>query len=217
MPLPKITVDDQNTGTPRQPVPLRFACLVTGLSFYHFLGLLIVRMHDRYERLTAYEYRTGAEPGVVRPDFFACLDKGASADLIHKDLVAQLPPNHFVWSDELAAAFSDLVMEEIGQEAANAEGRGLEWNPAFCGLDALLAECVDLKDLSDAASASALSRKAIRKQEMAESWALDEVIERWHALFSGIPLSQRYLQGVALCEAELMPSSRRLWRCGVNA
>jgi len=40
-------------------------------------------------------------------------------------------------------------------------------------------------------------------REMAQSWSLEEVIERWHALFCGISLSQRYLQGVALCEAEL--------------
>ena len=40
-------------------------------------------------------------------------------------------------------------------------------------------------------------------REMANSWNLDEVIERWHALFCGISLSQRYLQGVELCEAEL--------------
>jgi len=38
---------------------------------------------------------------------------------------------------------------------------------------------------------------------MAESWSLSEVIERWHTLFSGITLSQRYLQGIELCEAEL--------------
>ncbi|MEN8008651.1 MAG: transposase, partial [Candidatus Krumholzibacteriota bacterium] len=40
-------------------------------------------------------------------------------------------------------------------------------------------------------------------REMAHSWTLSEVIERWHALFSGITLSQRYLQGVGLCEAEM--------------
>jgi REP element-mobilizing transposase RayT len=37
----------------------------------------------------------------------------------------------------------------------------------------------------------------------ADSWTLDEVISRWHTLFSGIALSQRYLQGDELCPAEL--------------
>ncbi len=51
-------------------------------------------------------------------------------------------------------------------------------------------------------------------QDRAESWTLDEVIERWHVLFSGIPLSQRYLQGVALCEAELrkLEEMVEMWR-----
>ncbi len=39
-------------------------------------------------------------------------------------------------------------------------------------------------------------------QAMAESWSLEEVIERWHGVFSGISLSHRYLQGDVLCEAE---------------
>jgi REP element-mobilizing transposase RayT len=37
----------------------------------------------------------------------------------------------------------------------------------------------------------------------AESWALDEIIERWHRLFSGNLLSQRYLRGDALGKAEM--------------
>ena len=37
---------------------------------------------------------------------------------------------------------------------------------------------------------------------LAESWTLDEILIRWHTLFTGIPLSQRHLRGEALCEAE---------------
>ncbi len=39
-------------------------------------------------------------------------------------------------------------------------------------------------------------------QEAANSWDLKEIIEHWHGVFSGIPLSQRYLRGETLCEAE---------------
>ena len=45
-------------------------------------------------------------------------------------------------------------------------------------------------------------------QDRAESWTLDAVIERWHRLFSGICLSQRYLQGASLCEGELRKLAR---------
>ncbi len=40
-------------------------------------------------------------------------------------------------------------------------------------------------------------------QAAAEAWTLDQVIERWHTLFAGIPLSHRYLSGEGLCQAEL--------------
>ena len=51
-------------------------------------------------------------------------------------------------------------------------------------------------------------------REMAQSWALDEVIERWHGVFSGIALSHRYLRGDEMCEAEIekLREVTELWR-----
>ncbi len=37
----------------------------------------------------------------------------------------------------------------------------------------------------------------------ADAWTLNEIIDRWHGLFAGTPLSQRYLSGERLHEAEL--------------
>ena len=50
--------------------------------------------------------------------------------------------------------------------------------------------------------------------ESAEAWGMDEVIERWHQLFSGNLLSQRYCRGDALGKAELqvLDKSVALWR-----
>ena len=39
-------------------------------------------------------------------------------------------------------------------------------------------------------------------QQQASSWSVHEVIERWHQLFRGSLLSQRYLQGEPLGRAE---------------
>ena len=39
--------------------------------------------------------------------------------------------------------------------------------------------------------------------EQALAWSDREVIERWHGLFTGLPLSQRYLQGDRLSSAEI--------------
>ena len=38
--------------------------------------------------------------------------------------------------------------------------------------------------------------------ELAQHWSLNQVIDRWHQLFKGSALSQRYCQGARLCEAE---------------
>jgi hypothetical protein len=48
----------------------------------------------------------------------------------------------------------------------------------------------------------------------ADSWTLDDIISRWHALFSGIALSHRYLHGDALCAAELktLEEAAEIWR-----
>jgi REP element-mobilizing transposase RayT len=40
-------------------------------------------------------------------------------------------------------------------------------------------------------------------QAQAENWTFDEVIDRWHQLFSGCVLSQRYVQGQSLGQAEM--------------
>lgn len=41
-------------------------------------------------------------------------------------------------------------------------------------------------------------------KKKADSWSLDEVIERWHTLYKGNPLSQRYLKDPNFSDAELL-------------
>ncbi len=50
--------------------------------------------------------------------------------------------------------------------------------------------------------------------DQAKAWSTRETIERWHGLFSGNPLSQRFLSGQALCEAELraVEEKAEIWR-----
>lgn len=40
-------------------------------------------------------------------------------------------------------------------------------------------------------------------KEKADSWSLDQVIDRWHSLYKGHSLSQRYLSGQSMGEAEM--------------
>ncbi len=40
-------------------------------------------------------------------------------------------------------------------------------------------------------------------KEKADSWSFEQVIERWHSLYKGNPISQRYMAGQEMCEAEI--------------
>jgi len=40
-------------------------------------------------------------------------------------------------------------------------------------------------------------------KEKADSWSVDQVIDRWQTLYKGHSLSQRYLSGQSMCEAEM--------------
>jgi hypothetical protein len=109
VPIPTLKIEDPDLGLPRQPVPLRYAYLVVGLPFRHFLGLLAVRHFDRYELLTAYEFRATAPPGKVPREFYEQLATNAPLDEPEGKSVARLPPDHFAWSDELARALPDYI------------------------------------------------------------------------------------------------------------
>ena len=149
MPIPRLSIESPDEGLPRQPVPLRYAYLVTGLPFSEFLFLLAKRQEGRYEYLTGYEYVAGAEPREVRAAVYAEILEATTNEESAQELLKRLPSNHFVWSDELAAAFSQFILDHPGVDTAQAQGMGLCWNPALLGLDALIKECVDLGELSD--------------------------------------------------------------------
>jgi len=141
VPIPTLAITDETRGLPRQRVPLRYACLVTGLSCANFRYLLTNIQEWGEAYLTAYEHRSGEAPRAVRPDFYRTLLHGASNEPPSPDALATLPADHFVWSDELAGAFSSFIDDCPGRKQATADGMGLEWHPALLGMDALIAEC----------------------------------------------------------------------------
>lgn len=164
MPRPVIHIENGRRGLPRQPVPLRFAFLVTGLELFDFLFLLAVRQEQRYEYLTSYEHAASTEPREVPRQIYERILNTSSADASELELVALLPRDHFVWSDELASAFSQFIRDCPGDEEAQARGMGLTWNPAWRGMDNLIEECVDLSDLGARTPPSALSKSQLGKQ-----------------------------------------------------
>ena len=50
--------------------------------------------------------------------------------------------------------------------------------------------------------------------ESAKAWSLAQIVERWHALFAGTPLSQRFLRGETLLpvEQQLLETQAAQWR-----
>lgn len=70
MPIPTLRIDDEALGQPRPPVPLRLACLVTGLTGADF-HYLLARIQDGGEPyLPACENRPGDAHRLVRPDHY---------------------------------------------------------------------------------------------------------------------------------------------------
>jgi len=62
LPLPSLHIEDDTRGEPRQPVPLRLACLATGLSCADFRYLLAEIQAGGLPYLGACEYRAGDTP-----------------------------------------------------------------------------------------------------------------------------------------------------------
>lgn len=93
--------------------------------------------------LTAYEYQPHGEPRVgTRQVYAAILDEVKQEASLRKKL-ARIPPTHFVWSDELANAYTRFIDLYMSREDAAAEGMGLRWNVAVGTYASLIGECPD--------------------------------------------------------------------------
>jgi hypothetical protein len=70
VPIPTLHIDDEAVGQPRQPVALRLARLVTGLTCADFGYLLAEIQAGGQPYLSAYEYRPGDAPRLVPADHY---------------------------------------------------------------------------------------------------------------------------------------------------
>ena len=136
--LSKLDIADPDHGLPRQPVMVRLAFKVSGLSFIDFLSLFITAHQDRgFMYLTAYRYTDHDEHGnsPVSPRYYARALETPSENVSLEQLLARLPRDHYVWSDELADAVHQFTMNDPNL-AANSEG--IQWNPDLAGMDDLI-------------------------------------------------------------------------------
>jgi hypothetical protein len=166
VPIPTLHIADEALGLPRQPIPLRLACLVTGLTCADVRYLLADIQAGGQPFLSAYEYRPDDAPRLLPPDHYRSSLPNPPRELPTAVFLQALPSNHFVWSDDLAAAFSQFVFDCPGPERAADDGWGLNWHPALLGMDGLIEDCVDLVDLAPPAQTLAprSGRREQRKQ-----------------------------------------------------
>jgi hypothetical protein len=166
-----LSIADEALGQPRQPVPLRLACLVAGLTCADFRYLLAEIQAGGQQYLIAYEYRPGDAPRLVPADHYRSSLPAPPRELPTAAFLEALPRDHFVWSDDLAAAFRQFIFDCPGPEQATADGWGLNWHPALLGMDGLIEECADLSTLAiDARATDAshnLTPRELGKQQTA--------------------------------------------------
>ena len=178
MPIPRPNIKDKVGGTPRQPVPLRYACLVTNWSPQFLLELLSMSLADWVDAsqgfpfLEGHELSNRGELDCPPEEYARLLDRLPKVLELPKEEVAPwrldehvrrqrqiraerhapaaytcLPASHFVWSDELAATFSEVI-DFFYWDRAEAARRGekLRWRPTAPGLDEVLEECPAIPD-----------------------------------------------------------------------
>ena len=139
MPTPLLRICNDGNGTPRQPVPLRYACLVTAWS----PGLLLTilgRSDPVLPTLQGHEC-SGSEVRACHASSFRTLLASLPQAT---DQLRHLPHNQFVWSDELATAFSDFIDATSDRESEAQAGTGLIWDTAIGDVAEAISECVDL-------------------------------------------------------------------------
>lgn len=147
MPIPTFHFDDETRGLPRQPVPVRFACIATGWSPNTIASLAsgkttgyggpLIDIHA-FNDITK-------KAGDVAPSIYAAILKSLSGNL--SDDLQKLPANHFVWSDNLAYAFTTLINEADDTDEIRQYGIKIYWNPELGENTSVIDECPDLSKL----------------------------------------------------------------------
>jgi hypothetical protein len=99
--VPTLRIEEAALGLPRQPVPLRLACLVTGLTCADFRYLLAEIQAGGQPYLSAYEHRPDDTPRLVSPDHYRSSLPNPPRELPTAAFLQALPSNHFVWSDRV--------------------------------------------------------------------------------------------------------------------
>lgn len=162
MPIPTLRIEDQSRGLPRTPVPLRLACHVVPWGPQFMLELLANDDLGLFLDVYAFE---GGHPRLCAREPYAALGRNAKGGIATAEILSLIPVNHFVWSSELAQAFSTFIDRAWDRDAAREAGVYLNWEPALGKDLPWVEECSDLAEVAAMAAGEDLTPQARRKLE----------------------------------------------------
>lgn len=145
MPFNELHITDKQHGLKSQPVPVRLIHLILGIAPHDAIIFLIDNTEETHLPVNIYEYRPGSYPGRVRrDDYVNILDAIPTKE--PAQLISRIPPEHFVWSTDLANAANS--QEAALKEMVDYPGNELilNWQPALGTYAELVQECSDFAE-----------------------------------------------------------------------
>lgn len=172
MPIPELHFEDERKGLPRQPVPVRFAVLISGLTVLQFVEMMtnIFKLDDHaaFALLDCYEFSAG-KIRTCRTSAISSIYEETKLLCTEKKRMKHLPSSWFVYSDDMVSAFSNWVDLTVGRESAWEDDMGLNWNPALYPFESEIKAC----------SINPVSKKAISLREKGKNTTAQKY-SSWH-------------------------------------
>jgi len=145
--IPEIKITNIYEGIPQQPIPLRLVPLITGWSVPRIMLPLSEPLDPGYYLLTAYEFISGQN---IKEATIVIIRDLIEKIELENNKVKQLeilPPNYFVWSDDLAHTWVESMYEMEHPPYVTYSEFKLIWHPALGAYEQLIDECPDLSTL----------------------------------------------------------------------
>jgi hypothetical protein len=154
VPIPRFRFDDASLGLPPQPVPVRYACLAADWS-PSLLADLVVGFSATSPPMLAVREFASRRVSTVFPDEYR---EFHGVRPLKPENLAKLPPHHFVWSDDLVRAFSDLADLAGDRETAHLEKYYVNWEPELGPYLSELSSCADFSTCPPRQTACSIRR-----------------------------------------------------------
>lgn len=159
--IPYYTFTSPLSGLPRQPVPVRLVQFILGMDTDRVVTWLSNHpLIPARPLITAWQYAPNGKHRKVRSKTYERLATKVGAASSPSAKLSLLPRDHFVYSDELAMAFTDYIDTFLDRESASEANMGLEWNPTVRKLKRLVDQSPDFTSQATTSQKQASRKKA---------------------------------------------------------